>query len=241
MDDMEKRSIVVRKRSLQAEAEIKVRVKHQAAKALERARRAVVEAKTRAEHQAAKALELAARSETKAKEREERQAARALERARQAEVEVLTRAKLQSVVVLRLDRQAQERKDKRVAEAAIRREWPAKQQALKDKYLGRVVTYLIQDLNSLAVKIGITRNIDQRLDGLQLGCPSELVVCAVFNADIEGKLHTMFASNRIRREWFIPRWEMVQYANEHAEDNRCQVVVPSAAQVEAFQGKKVAQ
>lgn len=55
-----------------------------------------------------------------------------------------------------------------------------------------------------AVKIGRADNVKNRLSSLQISTPNELAVLGYFRAPavFEGVLHTIFASSRLRGEWF---------------------------------------
>lgn len=73
------------------------------------------------------------------------------------------------------------------------------------------------------IKIGITREPDRRLRGLQMMCPVELdLVChrlfptSVLSGQVERMLHVKFQAHRWRGEWFnIPR-EVAAAAIEEA-------------------------
>lgn len=57
------------------------------------------------------------------------------------------------------------------------------------------------------VKIGIAKDVEQRLAALQTGCPFELEVLAVIPhgaRKMERLLHRQFKSTRIHGEWFQP-------------------------------------
>lgn len=64
--------------------------------------------------------------------------------------------------------------------------------------------YLVEAVGSDCVKIGIARNIEQRLAGLQTSCPHTLVVRDIFKGGRkeERKLHRLLKTHRVRGEWF---------------------------------------
>lgn len=71
--------------------------------------------------------------------------------------------------------------------------------------------YFIACDDANAVKIGITRDPQERLAALQAGCPLQLRLAALIQtepdtrqaADLEKQLHAAFRAWRIHGEWFI--------------------------------------
>ena len=69
--------------------------------------------------------------------------------------------------------------------------------------------YIIQSGKDGPYKIGMARNVEKRLDELQIGNPQKLYIIAkiYFGTDarayhIEKQLHRMYSRARIRGEWF---------------------------------------
>lgn len=64
--------------------------------------------------------------------------------------------------------------------------------------------YFIGSVEMRCVKIGVTRNVDRRIAGLQTACPCELTIFAVIDGDksTERALHSQFAEHRRHGEWF---------------------------------------
>jgi len=63
-------------------------------------------------------------------------------------------------------------------------------------------TYLIRNPENNFIKIGRSKNIDQRIVCLNSEFHSEMVLIASFNKDIESKLHLKYSKYRIFGEWF---------------------------------------
>src|SRR5262245_48533331 len=75
-----------------------------------------------------------------------------------------------------------------------------------------VVIYFIQDSATYAIKIGHTNDDPYvRLDALQTGNPSELVLLTSMPGECfhEARLHRNLAAARIRGEWFRPVPELL--------------------------------
>jgi hypothetical protein len=71
------------------------------------------------------------------------------------------------------------------------------------------------------VKIGFSTNFAQRLAELQRGTPESLFVLGVYpgGRDLERKFHTLFASLKIKNEFFRyddPLWRFVEIAETHS-------------------------
>jgi hypothetical protein len=70
----------------------------------------------------------------------------------------------------------------------------------------RGVYFIIENPFREKVKIGKTKNIKRRLDGLQTAHPDELVLYKFIQTEkhheLEQELHKQFKSKRIRGEWF---------------------------------------
>lgn len=62
------------------------------------------------------------------------------------------------------------------------------------------ITYVIK--TDAYYKIGCTTNIAQRIQSLKNGCPTEITLLFTIDKNVETELHRMFASKRIRGEWF---------------------------------------
>lgn len=70
------------------------------------------------------------------------------------------------------------------------------------EHLPVVYFFLCKALN--AVKIGTTRNVEQRLDAIQTGCPSQIKFLGFFRGSEkeEKQLHDALRGSWIRGEWF---------------------------------------
>jgi hypothetical protein len=66
--------------------------------------------------------------------------------------------------------------------------------------------YVINQINSNYVKIGITQHIDCRFNNLQSSNPNQLEICThveVFSyKEVEKALHFIYSENHVRGEWF---------------------------------------
>ena len=79
--------------------------------------------------------------------------------------------------------------------------------------------YFIQDTATLNIKIGFTKGCPQaRLESLQTGNPSELVLLAILDGERpqEADLHDWFKEYRIAGEWFRPGSEIIRFMVEWA-------------------------
>ena len=73
--------------------------------------------------------------------------------------------------------------------------------------------YFIQAGDDGPIKIGITKNVESRREGLQSGSPIVLsLLCAIPGTRAnERMLHTHFADDRLHGEWFNPHPELLEY------------------------------
>jgi hypothetical protein len=74
-----------------------------------------------------------------------------------------------------------------------------------NKRLVKESIYFIRAAESRRLKIGIARNVQERLNTLQTGSPEPLAIEASFEIDgciTEKQLHAIFKDCHIRREWF---------------------------------------
>lgn len=83
--------------------------------------------------------------------------------------------------------------------------------------------YFIQSEMGGPIKIGTTKNIDERLQKLQLCCPVPLIVLFTINDaghDLEAKLHRRFRLHRLHGEWFDNTPELLRYMELLKKDTR---------------------
>lgn len=73
-------------------------------------------------------------------------------------------------------------------------------------------TYLISD--GTRVKIGRSRNPQQRLSSLQTAFAAELSLLLSIDEDCEKSLHRRFAAHRLRGEWFTLHEDILAFAAE---------------------------
>ena len=79
--------------------------------------------------------------------------------------------------------------------------------------------YFVQIQDHGPIKIGTTRNVRDRLRGLQTSHPYQLRLLGVMpgrHAE-EAGLHVRFARHHISGEWFHPDFEIVSLAMEHGD------------------------
>jgi len=83
---------------------------------------------------------------------------------------------------------------------------------------GKNFVYFIQGEDGGPIKIGTSKNVENRLHALQTGFPHKLVVLAVIkgNDRIERGLHYKFKNYRLSGEWFKPAEELLEYINSLA-------------------------
>jgi hypothetical protein len=92
------------------------------------------------------------------------------------------------------------------------------------KYFGEeIVTYLYFIKMSMTdiIKIGISKNIEKRLSGIQTGNPYELEVLNKFkcsNSGLEKLVHKLYKLNRIKGEWFSLDAESIEEIKMLTED-----------------------
>lgn len=94
----------------------------------------------------------------------------------------------------------------RLAEEANERDEPA-------------MVYFIAPIEGGPVKIGTTKNINQRLATIQSSSPLplHLISCAPGDRDLETSLHAMFHTERLHGEWFEPSNWLLGVAAEFAD------------------------
>ena len=78
--------------------------------------------------------------------------------------------------------------------------------------------YFILNYDSKAVKIGIAKNVQRRIDSIQTSSPSELELLGKIKAksdskarELEKSLHKTFDKYHIRGEWFKANVELLNY------------------------------
>lgn len=75
--------------------------------------------------------------------------------------------------------------------------------------------YFVQAGDRGPIKIGISKNVNSRISSLQTANSKELVLLGIIesNADenLEAKLHSLFAKDLARGEWFNPSPELLEY------------------------------
>ena len=83
-----------------------------------------------------------------------------------------------------------------------------------------MVVYFIRAGNKGAIKIGVASDLAKRLETLQTGNPFELKVLATIPCsseqhayDLERRMHKLFASKRIRGEWFCGTINFLSVSN----------------------------
>jgi hypothetical protein len=92
-----------------------------------------------------------------------------------------------------------------------------------EKKGSRMIIYFIQVEPDGAVKIGKTKNTEERLRTLQIGHHQKLKLLFSFIVDddkadyVENHLHSVFADHRIRGEWFSPCPYMYDFINTIGE------------------------
>ena len=76
--------------------------------------------------------------------------------------------------------------------------------------------YFIQETETGAIKIGTTKELQKRLQGLRSSNPNELKLIATISGDsrVERALHHRFDRAHIRGEWFRPVPELLAYISE---------------------------
>ena len=80
--------------------------------------------------------------------------------------------------------------------------------------------YFIQSEKGGAIKIGLSKNPEERLNELQTSTPYKLKLLAKIKGDIskERELHRRFARYRIRGEWFEASNELLSYIEQIKEE-----------------------
>jgi hypothetical protein len=83
------------------------------------------------------------------------------------------------------------------------------------------VIYFIRAGTDGPIKIGVADAPWQRLDTLQIGCPDKLcllgVICPKQDYIEERKIHTLFADERRRGEWFDASSRLLEYIKANAK------------------------
>ena len=83
--------------------------------------------------------------------------------------------------------------------------------------------YLIKNKDTGHMKIGIAKDIKQRLKALQTGSVSELEVLSLIYSEtpytLEKNLHNRFASKRLRGEWFNLEGSDIEYIMKLSTDD----------------------
>ena len=69
--------------------------------------------------------------------------------------------------------------------------------------------YFVRSGRNGPIKIGVAKNVENRMDTLQTGNPTELILIAKVKCkskahaySLETQLHKIYSRKRIRREWF---------------------------------------
>ena len=80
--------------------------------------------------------------------------------------------------------------------------------------------YFIESGKGGPIKIGITGNIQFRLDELQVGNPCKLNLLWIYNGRqfTEFELHAKFKSDRIRGEWYHRTETILSFKDEYPND-----------------------
>lgn len=83
--------------------------------------------------------------------------------------------------------------------------------------------YFVQGEQLRLIKIGIARDLNNRLKGLQTGSPDKLTLLGVIMPktrtplQLEDQLHARFADDRSHGEWFRPSAALLAYIDRHAK------------------------
>ena len=96
--------------------------------------------------------------------------------------------------------------------------WPIRipKDQLRLRNIGESSVYFVQENSSGAIKIGVAKNVNKRVQNMAVSTPHLLAVLAVIDGDqvVEQTLHHRFARARIRGEWFRPVPELLAYIAE---------------------------
>ncbi len=83
--------------------------------------------------------------------------------------------------------------------------------------------YLIQNLQTLDIKIGISKNPEKRVRQLQTGSSEKLLLLKIFDItndrQIEKRLHKMLWQNRQRGEWFALTNLHIDFVESYIREN----------------------
>jgi len=101
-------------------------------------------------------------------------------------------------------------------------------------------TYFIQAGTDGPVKIGVAKDVEQRIKELQTGCPDDLRLIGRIQGNFESELHQRFSQFRVRGEWFNSDIRLLAFIVEHAES--CGqiegLIVAAKGVVRAFDGMR---
>jgi len=106
--------------------------------------------------------------------------------------------------------------------------------------------YFVRAGNRGAIKIGIARNVNRRIDALQTGNAFKLNLIASIPCSsrkeaehLEGRLHRFFSKQRIRGEWFQGNIDFRKAENIIDVDNtRSSLTKPKSTYVHVRNAKK---
>lgn len=83
--------------------------------------------------------------------------------------------------------------------------------------------YFFLNINDNSIKIGFTKNIEQRKKSLSTGSSGKLVLLGYIKSDdaigLEKQLHRQFVNFKIRQngEWFLPKQSILDYLNKNSD------------------------
>jgi len=79
------------------------------------------------------------------------------------------------------------------------------------------VVYFVQNQETLAIKIGTTKDLAKRLSMLQVGCCQKLKLVHSFEGGKteERIAHEKFRASKIRGEWFNPTDDLIQFIDNN--------------------------
>lgn len=90
--------------------------------------------------------------------------------------------------------------------------------------------YFIQGAITRLIKIGYTKNPQERLCGLQIGSPDKLTLLLCLRNVTEQSLHVRFAKSREHGEWFAPGKDLLDFIKREClqvEENKEDIKVDS--------------
>lgn len=90
-------------------------------------------------------------------------------------------------------------------------------EAKTEEVFDRPTVYFIQAGDGGPIKIGVARNVRQRLRLLQVGNAHRLTLLGVHPGGVnqERRLHRLFGDARISGEWFEPTAELLEFVQTH--------------------------